>query len=169
MKWLRPLAALAAGIPLADGSPFSVGKADDSDSTLYTRVGRRASLRELLDLMITRSSNLATNLLIERVGAERAQRTARMLGAWSVQVLRGVEDDKAYHAGLNNTTTARDLGALLGAIAGRRTASGPSCDSMLAILGRQEFNEGIPAGVPPGTGVAHNLVADVSRLVYAAR
>lgn len=194
---------------LVDGSPFSVGKEDDSDSTLYARIGGRASLRELLELMITRSSNLATDLLIERVGAERAQRTARSLGAWSIQVLRGVEDDKAYRAGLNNTTTARDLGALLGAIASRRAASGSSCDSMLAILGRQEFNEGIPAGVPPATrvahktgwigevvyhdaaivypsngspyvlvvltggikedSVAHNLVADLSRLVYTAR
>jgi beta-lactamase class A len=194
---------------LVDGSPFSVGKEDDSDSTLYARIGRRASLRELLELMITRSSNLATDLLIERVGAERAQRTARSLGAWSIQVLRGVEDDKAYRAGLNNTATARDLGALLGAIASRRAASGPSCDSMLAILARQEFNEGIPAGVPAGTrvahktgwigevvyhdaaivypssgssyvlvvltggikedSVAHNLVADLSRLVYTGR
>ena len=194
---------------LVDGSPFSVGKEDDSDSTLYARVGGRASLRELLELMITRSSNLATDLLIERVGATRAQASARSLGAWSIQVLRGVEDDKAYHAGLNNTTTARDLGALLGAIAARRAASGASCDSMLAILARQEFNEGIPAGLPPGTrvahktgwigevvyhdaaivypsrgppyvlvvltggikedSVAHNLVADLSRLAYAAR
>ena len=89
----------------ADGSPFTVGKEDDSDSTLYARIGAQASLRELLALMITRSSNLATNILIERVGAERAQRTARMLGAWSMQVLRGVEDGAAYRAGLNNTTT----------------------------------------------------------------
>ena len=140
---------------LADGSPFTVGKEDDSDSTLYARIGAQASLRELLALMITRSSNLATNILIERVGAERAQRTARMLGAWSMQVLRGVEDGAAYRAGLNNTTTARDLGALLGAIAHRRAASRPACDSMVAILGRQEFNEGIPAGLPPGTRVAH--------------
>ena len=140
---------------LADGSPFTTRKEDDSDSTLYVRIETRASLRELLDLMITRSSNLATNILIERVGAERAQRTARMLGAWSMQVLRGVEDGAAYRAGLNNTTTARDLGALLGAIADGRAASRSACDSMLAILGRQEFNEGIPAGVPPGTRVAH--------------
>lgn len=140
---------------LADGSPFTTRKEDDSDSTLYVRIETQASLRELLDLMITRSSNLATNILIERVGAERAQRTARMLGAWSMQVLRGVEDGAAYRAGLNNTTTARDLGALLGAIADGRAASRSACDSMLAILGRQEFNEGIPAGVPPGTRVAH--------------
>ncbi len=140
---------------LLDGSPFDVDRADDSDSTLYLRLGGKASVRELLELMITRSSNLATNLLIERVGAERAQGTARSLGAWSIQVLRGVEDGKAYRAGLNNTTTARDLGVLLAAIAQGRAASPASCTEMLAILGRQEFNEGIPAGLPPGTRVAH--------------
>lgn len=140
---------------LVDGSPFDVDKADDSDSTLYARVGGKASIGELLELMITRSSNLATNILIERVGAARAQRTARVLGAWSIQVLRGVEDGKAYRAGLNNTTTARDLGTLLAAIAQHRAASPSSCAEMLRILGRQEFNEGIPVGVPPGTRVAH--------------
>src|SRR5213082_1991361 len=140
---------------LFDGSPFDVDRADDSDSTLYLRLGGRTWVRELLELMITRSSNLATNLLIERVGAERAQGTARSLGAWSIQVLRGVEDGKAYRAGLNNTTTARDLGALLAAIAQHRAASPSSCEEMLRILGRQEFNEGIPVGVPPGTRVAH--------------
>src|SRR5213595_2190872 len=140
---------------LVGGGAFTVGKDDDSDSTLYALVGRNRSVRELLELMITRSSNLATNILIERVGASRAQASARALGAWSIQVLRGVEDGAAYRAGLNNTTTARDLGVLLIAIVQGRAASRPSCDSMLAILGRQEFNEGIPVGVPPGTRVAH--------------
>ena len=139
---------------LVEGA-FVVGKEDDSDSTLYALVGRNRSVRDLLERMITRSSNLATNILIERVGADRAQRTARALGAWSIQVLRGVEDGAAYRAGLNNTTTARDLGVLLQAIATDRAASAAACDSMLAILGRQEFNEGIPVGVPPGTRVAH--------------
>jgi len=139
---------------LVEGA-FIVGKEDDSDSTLYALVGRNRSVRDLLERMITRSSNLATNILIERVGADRAQRTARALGAWSIQVLRGVEDGAAYRAGLNNTTTARDLGVLLQAIATGRAASGAACDSMLAILGRQEFNEGIPVGVPPAARVAH--------------
>ena len=193
---------------LVEGQAFVVGRKDDSDSTLYAWEGRNRSVRDLLELMITRSSNLATNILIERVGAARAQTSARALGAWSIQVLRGVEDGLAYRAGLNNTTTARDLGVLLLAIAQGRASSRAACDSMLAILGRQEFNEGIPAGVPPGTrvahktgwvgevvyhdaaivypahgaayvltvltggikedSVAHNLVADLSRMVYAA-
>ena len=150
---------------LVDGSPFDVDKADDSDSTLYLRLGGKASIRELLELMITRSSNLATDILIERVGAPRAQASARALGAWSIQVLRGVEDGKAYRAGLNNTTTARDLGALLAAIAQQRAASPAASAAMLAILSRQEFNEGIPAGLPPGTPVAHKT-GWIGQVVY---
>ncbi|PYP55345.1 MAG: serine hydrolase [Gemmatimonadetes bacterium] len=149
---------------LVEGA-FVVGKEDDSDSTLYALVGRNRAVRDLLERMITRSSNLATNILIERVGAARAQASARSLGAWSIQVLRGVEDGAAYRAGLNNTTTARDLGVLLQAIATRRAASGAACDSMLAILGRQEFNEGIPVGLPPGTRVAHKT-GWVGEVVY---
>src|SRR5204863_2512434 len=120
---------------LLGAGAFTVGKDDDSDSTLYALVARNRSVRELLELMITRSSNLATNILIERVGASRAQASARAIGAWAMQVLRGVEDRVAYRAGLNNTTTARDLGVLLEATATGRAASRAACDSMLPIVG----------------------------------
>src|SRR5204862_4823699 len=159
---------------LVPGGAFTVGKEDDSDSTLYALAGRNRSVRGLLELMITRSSNLATNILIERVGAARAQASARALGAWSIRVLRGVEDGKAYRAGLNNTTTARDLGVLLAAIAQDRAASPASCREMLRILGAQEFNEGIPVGLPPGTRVAHKtgwigeVVYHDAAIVYTA-
>jgi beta-lactamase class A len=72
-----------------------------------------------------------------------------------MQVLRGVEDGKAYAAGLNNMTTARDLAALMTAIETGAAASRSSTDSMRAILLRQEFNDEIPAGLPAGTRVAH--------------
>jgi len=140
---------------LVDGSPFRLDAGDDSDSTLYARVGGRAPVRDLVELMITVSSNLATNILIGRVQAARAQATAVALGADSIQVRRGVEDTKAYRAGLNNTTTARDLGVLFAAIAEGRAASAAACRAMLAVLGRQHFNEGIPAGLPAGATVAH--------------
>jgi beta-lactamase class A len=140
---------------IVDGSPYGLSPADDSDSTLYGRVGGLASVRELLELMITVSSNLATNILIDRVEAARAQQTALALGADSMQVRRGVEDSKAYRAGLNNTTTARDLGVLFTAIARGRAASAGACREMTGILERQHFNEGIPAGLPAGVRVAH--------------
>jgi beta-lactamase class A len=150
---------------IVDSSPYTLDPSDDSDSSLYKRVGRRASIRELIELMETVSSNLATNLLIAKVDAKRANATAHALGADSILVLRGVEDGKAYQAGLNNTTTARDLGMLLVAIANGKAASPASCSEMLAILGRQHFTEGIPAGLPPGTPVFHKT-GWIGQVVY---
>ena len=141
---------------IVDGSPFSVAPLDDSDSTMYLRVGDRVPVRELVERMIVRSSNLATNAVIALIGARRADSTAHALGARNIRVLRGVEDGKAFQKGMNNTTTAGDLGMLLEAIQKHTAASARSCDTMLAILSRQEFNDEIPAGLPPGTRVAHN-------------
>src|SRR5438552_570814 len=150
---------------IVDSSPYRLDVTDDSDSSLYKRLGQWASIRQLIELMETVSSNLATNLLIAKVDAKRANATAHALGADSILVLRGVEDDKAYRAGLNNTTTARDLGMLLAAIANGKAASAASCREMLAILGRQQFNEGIPAGLPPGTTVYHKT-GWIGQVVY---
>jgi beta-lactamase class A len=140
---------------IVDGSPYALDPRDDSDSAAYALVDTRVPVRELLEHMITRSSNLATNALIEVVGARRANAAAHALGARNIAVLRGVEDDKAFAAGRNNTTTARDLEVLMGAIETGTAASRASCDTMRAILLRQEFNGEIPAGLPPGTKVAH--------------
>ena len=140
---------------IVDGSPYSLDAGDDSDSSAYKLTGTRVPLKELIDRMITRSSNLATNALIELVRASNANETAHMLGARNIRVLRGVEDNKAFRAGLNNTTTARDLAVLLESIETGRAASRSSCEAMREILLHQEFNEEIPAGLPPGTRVAH--------------
>src|SRR5260370_10492461 len=153
---------------IVDSSPYQLDLPDDADSSLYQRVGQRISIRALIELMETVSSNLATNLLITRVGPPRANATAHALGADSILVLRGVEDGKAYRAGLNNTTTARDLGVLLAAIAENRAASATSCREMLAILGRQQVQEGIPAGLPAGTRVFHKRRRSDQRVYHHA-
>lgn len=141
---------------IVDGSPYSLDPGDDSDSSLYRRTGERVPLRELAERMIVRSSNLATNALIAVAGGgERITATMRTLGAPSIRVRRGVEDQKAYDLGLNNTTTARDLAAIMTAIARDEAASPASCARMREILERQEINGEIPAGLPPGTRVAH--------------
>ena len=150
---------------IADSSPYQLDVTDDSDSSLYKRLGQEASIRELIELMETVSSNLATNLLIAKVDAKRANATAHALGADSILVLRGVEDNKAYQAGMNNTTTARDLAMLLVAIANAKAASPASCNEMLAILGRQQFKEGIPAGLPPAARVYHKT-GWIGQVVY---
>src|SRR6266704_1320490 len=150
---------------IVDSSPYQLDVTDDSDSSLYERLGQRAPIRELIELMETVSSNLATNLLITKVDAKSANATAHALGADSILVLRGVEDGKAYLAVHDTATTARDLGVLLAAIANGMAASPASCREMLAILGRQHFTEGIPAGLPPGTRVYHKT-GWIGQVVY---
>jgi beta-lactamase class A len=152
---------------IVDGSPFTLDRTDDSDSSLYALEGRRLSQRRLAELMIERSSNLATNLLIARLDAKRVNATAHALGADSIEVRRGVEDGKAYEKGLNNTTTARDLATLLTAIATDRAASPGASREILRMLLAQELNEGIPAGLPPGTRVAHKT-GSITALLHDA-
>lgn len=152
---------------LADGSPYTLDPSDDSEADLYRAVGSTRTLTELCELMITVSSNLATNLLIERLGVDNIQRGVHALGADGMKVLRGVEDSKAFQQGLNNTTTARALARLMLAIARGKAVDRESSRAMSAILERQTFNAGIPVGVPAGTRVAHKT-GEITRIQHDA-
>jgi beta-lactamase class A len=140
---------------IVDGSPYALDIGADSDSSLYAKVGARVPVSELIARMIDHSSNLATNTLIALADAPTVTRTARALGAPRIEVLRGVEDQKAFDRGLVNRTSARDLAALFAALATDRAASPASCRRMRDILLGQAYNDGIPAGLPAGTRVAH--------------
>lgn len=142
-------------VSIFDGSTYALEAREDSDPELYTLVGTELPLRELVRRMEVRSSNLATNIVIELIGAQRVMRLMKEIGANDIQVLRGVEDDKAYRAGMNNTTTARDLMLVFRTLAEKRAISPRASEEMIEILAAQEHNDGIPAGLPPGTKVAH--------------
>lgn len=140
---------------LVEGSVFKLDPADDDEHDLYNAEGQTRTLRQLCELMITVSSNLAANLLMERLGVEHIRAEVHALHADGMNVLRGVEDGKASKKGLNNTTTARALLELLTAIARGKAVDKESSEQMVEILKRQKFNDGIPAGLPAGTPVAH--------------
>jgi beta-lactamase class A len=159
---------------IADGSVYKLDPADDSETDLYKAEGQTRTLTQLCELMITVSSNLATNLLIEKLGIENIRATVHAFGADGMNVLRGVEDGKAYEKGLNNTTTAQGLAILMTAIAGGKTVDPESSRKMIEILSRQHFNEGIPSGLPVGTRVAHKTgeitkIHHDAAIVYAPR
>ena len=138
-----------------DGSSYSLSADEDSDSTLYSLVGSEVTIRDLMDRMITRSSNLATNILIELADPDSIAPMLASLRADGMKVLRGVEDIPAYRNGLNNTTSARGLLQLFSALALGRAATPNATGEMVMALLRQEFNDAIPAGLPEGTPVAH--------------
>jgi len=142
-------------VSILDGTHYALEAREDSDPTLYEAAGTTLPLEELMRRMIVRSSNLATNLVIGLIGAPRVMTLMKQIGANDIKVLRGVEDDKAYHAGMNNTTTAYDLMLIFRALAEKRVITADASDRMLEILLGQELNDGIPAGLSPGTKVAH--------------
>jgi beta-lactamase class A len=152
---------------LADGSAYTLSPDDDSEQDLYRAVGMQRTLRELSELMITTSSNLATNLLLEKLGVGNIRASIHALAADGMQVRRGVEDAKAFAQGLNNTTTARALLTLMGAIAAGRAVDANASQQMIAVLERQSFNDAIPAGLPAGTPVAHKT-GEITRIQHDA-
>ena len=140
---------------IADGSKFSLDVNDDSETTLYSRLGETESINELTRLMIVRSSNLATNILIEKVRTQNVNSFLRTLGIEGVSVTRGVEDNSAFRLGMNNSASARGLTQTMKLIAQGKVVSKRISEKMIEILLKQEFNESIPALLPKSARVAH--------------
>lgn len=140
---------------IVDGSPFSLDSADDSETELYRSIGQKRTIGFLAYQMIILSSNLATNMMIELVKAENVMKTLKSMGVNDMQVLRGVEDNKAFEKGLNNTTTAYDQMLLMEKIATGKVVSKKACKQMLNILLDQRFKSVIPARLPADVKVAH--------------
>ena len=142
-------------LSLVDGSPYSLDRASDSDDSLYSLLGLKVTIRKLVDDMITVSSNLAADLLINLVGPRNVRRTMVKMGAGEVRVIRGVQDTRAYELGRNNTVTARSLAVMFEQLALRRAVSRKASSTMLQILLEQKFNSMIPAQLPRDVKVAH--------------
>jgi len=159
---------------IADGSKYSLDVNDDAEQTLYPRSGESESIRELTRLMIVRSSNLATNILLEKVGTHNVNDFIQALGIEGVIVRRGVEDNAAFRLGMNNSATARGLTQTMQMIAEGKVVSTQASEKMIEILLGQEFNESIPALLPNSVKVAHktgwtNDVYHDTGIIYAER
>lgn len=135
-------------VSAADGTPFRVAAGRDANSEVHAALGKTMKLRPLAHHMIVTSSNLATNLLFDLVGAEAAAASLQKHGVEGIQLVRGVEDEKAFEAGLNNEVTADGLVALLRLVHDGDGFSDESRKAMLDILFEQAFKSGIPAGLP---------------------
>jgi beta-lactamase class A len=152
---------------LADGRYFRVEEARDGNSTVHGYVGRTMRIEDLARHMIVTSSNLATNVLVELLGTDAIAGVLHDLGVTGIEFRRGVEDERAWEAGLNNRVTARGLLELLRLVTEERAATPESCNAMLDILHAQRFISGIPAGVPDEARVA-NKTGEISTVAHDA-
>ena len=150
-----------------DGSPYRVRLDRDANPDVHREVGRTLRVSELADAMITTSSNLATNLLLDLVGLDVLQRTIEEFGLTGVDLRRGVEDEKAFEHGINNRITANGLVGLLRLIGEERAFSPALSRQMVDVLLGQQFKSGIPAGLPRGARVAHKT-GEISTIAHDA-
>ncbi|PKD17131.1 serine hydrolase [Salegentibacter salinarum] len=140
---------------IVDGSSYSMELGRDSGEHLYVQIGQKRSIEDLVTDMIIYSSNLATNIVIELVDAKNVNKTMRNLGALNINVLRGVEDMKAYEAGLSNSTTAYDLMLIFEALANGNVVNPEADKKMLEILRQQKHNDLIPHLLPEDLNIAN--------------
>jgi len=138
----------------AGGSVFHVTPDRDATPELYQSIGRTTRISALAHAMISGSSNLATNLLLDFISVDYARKVLRDAQVHSVELRRGVEDHAAHEQGINNEATANGLLTLLAAIRGD-FLSNESKQGVIRILLEQRFNSMIPARLPPHAAVAH--------------
>jgi beta-lactamase class A len=140
---------------IVDGGPYELPIQEETDRAMRSALGRPVPLRTLCEAMIVVSSNLATNTLLCRLGVKNVQATVDDLGASGLHVRRGVEDGLAFARGINSTTDAQALLTIFWKLGRGEVVSAAASAEMAALLRRQTHNDGIPAGLPPGTPVAH--------------
>jgi beta-lactamase class A len=153
---------------VADGSSFRVGSSRDANADVQQAIGKTMKVSDLAYHMITTSSNLATNLLIDVVGIDAVRKTLADLNLDDgVEFRRGVEDEHAFERGISNRCTADGMLRVLRAIEDRKAFSAQASEQMLDILHAQEFRSGIPAGLPEGAKVA-NKTGEISTVAHDA-
>jgi beta-lactamase class A len=162
-------------LSVIDAEPYRIDPSRDPNSKVHAQIGKTMKVGELAEHMIVTSSNLATNLIYELIGAAAARATIKRLGLDGIDLRRGVEDHKAFEAGVNNRITAEGLVRMFRLIHEGKAISTEGSKQMLNLLLSQEYNSGIPAGIPPAireearvahkTGEIQNAAHDAG-LVY---
>jgi beta-lactamase class A len=152
---------------VADGRPYRVAPERDANAGVHAAIGRMLTVHELAEHMIVTSSNLATNLLLDLVGIDAARAALGRLHLGGIDLQRGVEDEVAWEAGINNRVTAAGLLDALRLIEEGKAISAEASKAMLDILHQQRFRSGIPAGLPDDARVAHKT-GEISTVAHDA-
>jgi len=128
----------------ADGSAYRLDSAGQRDIA----AARTMTLRQLCDAMITRDSNLAANLLIEKLGLDAIRQRIHMLGADGMDLVAGFGDSKASAEGLKNVTSARALMVILWGLANDRVVNSNASKEMMGLIARSGLQAVISGAAP---------------------
>ncbi|GBQ05715.1 beta-lactamase [Acetobacter malorum DSM 14337] len=134
---------------------FALEQKEDSYDPLYAQAGKPVPVSELLRVMIQYSSNLATNLMIEKLGVLPIRSVVKAQGLIGIVFGRMIEDFDANDQGIRNQVSARGLGDFLQKLDSGKIVGKAQSQSMIQIMLGQKFNDIIPPGLPASTPVAH--------------
>ena len=138
---------------------------EDSDPE-FPADGERATIRDLVAMMITRSSNEATDVLFDRLGRAPIAEAFRLCCAQDTRMERRIGDPCAMRSGLTNESTPADLAAITRRIVGSGLTTRTNADWMRGVLEAQEhprIGSVVPSGKPWGSksgdvpGVEHDV------------
>lgn len=148
-----------------DNSLFELSPEIDSDPDLYNKIGSEINAMELIERMITRSSNLSTNNLFELIEKQsNIDDLLKETGVSNTRIIRGVEDQKAFDAGITNVTTAADMVKVLEYIHAGVLNNDIYITQLYYFLLKQQHNSIIPLHLPKNLLIAHktgNLSASI--------
>jgi beta-lactamase class A len=117
--------------------------------------GLQPTWRDLATLMITVSDNVATNLIIDRLGMDAIQGWIDKAGLAETRIERRMMDRSAMSAGRGNWTSAADMEAMLSAIAEGTCVSGEASGEMRRVLEAQQVQDRLPRRLGEGVLVAN--------------
>ncbi|WP_343890432.1 serine hydrolase [Kribbella sandramycini] len=137
------------------GGRFGVDPAEDEAPATWSRMGTDVPLGWLTAEMITLSSNLATDLVLERVGIAAAHAVLAEYGDGRSAIRRGIDDRAAQAAGISNEMSPAGLAGVLVAVGNQEDAY------LRDLLAANQWNGEIPARLPAGTRVEHKNGWDV--------
>lgn len=157
LRWSDSLPVHANFRSIVDGSTYNLDA--DTAANVSVSAAKTMTLRQLCDAMITGDSDLAANLLIEKVGVERIHQRVRALGADGMEFVSGFGDTKAAASGLKNVTSARALMVVLWALAKDGVVSADASQQMLGLIARSGLQADISGTAPSRAPVVRRSAA----------
>lgn len=117
----------------------------------YEKAGSAYSIEKLIELMISKSDNTATNLLIKHVGFDTLNQHFKSIGLKQTHLNRNMMDFDARSRGIENHTSAKEISLVLEKLY-RNQFTHPEA---FTYLKKQKYNDRIPALLPADVIVAH--------------
>ena len=124
--------------------------------------GTQLTYREIIQYMIDDSDNTAANIIIDQLGGfDLINNKIKSLGANDTELKRKMMDTAALDSGVDNLTSARDLGLTLKKLYNHELVSRTSDDEMLSILQKNQ-NHNKLSKLLPSAATVYNKTGEFS-------